>query len=166
LLTEDRTQRLAQRLHHHGSENLDRLDTMINSLIVFFAMACATSLDMNTAPEVQDADARLNKLIMQNLATEAAALYMDDFLLITSGGKLATKQEIVEQIASPELKLEVNETTEVRVRVHGTTAVLTGILRQQGSWKGKPFDVKLRVTDTWIKTDSGWRLLSGQAGSF
>jgi ketosteroid isomerase-like protein len=139
---------------------------MINSLIVFFAMMSASSLDMNAAQEVKAADARLNELIMQNLSVEAAALYMDDFLLVTSKGKLVTKQEIVEQIASPELKFEVNETTEVRVRVHGTTAVLTGILLQQGSWKGKPFEVKLRVTDTWIKTDSGWRLLSGQAGSF
>lgn len=138
---------------------------MINALIVFFAMSSAISLDRDTVQEVKGADARLNKLIMQNLAVEAAALYTDDFLLITSGGKMVTKKEIVEQIASPELKLEVNETTEVRVRVHGTTAVLTGILLQKGSWKGKPFDVKLRVTDTWIKTDSGWQLLSGQAGS-
>ena len=138
---------------------------MINALIVFFAMSSALSLDTDTVQEVKGADARLNKLIVQNLAVEAAALYTDDFLLITSGGKMVTKKEIVDQIASPELKLEVNETTEVRVRVHGTTAVLTGILLQKGSWKGKPFDVKLRVTDTWIKTDSGWQLLSGQAGS-
>lgn len=138
---------------------------MINALIVFLAMSSAISLDTDTVQEVKGADARLNKLIMQNLAVEAATLYTDDFLLITSGGKMVTKKEIVDQIASPELKLEVNETTEVRVRVHGTTAVLTGILLQKGSWKGKPFDVKLLVTDTWIKTDSGWQLLSGQAGS-
>jgi ketosteroid isomerase-like protein len=138
---------------------------MIKSLIVFLALASATSLEQGSAREVQDADARLNRLIMQNQAAEAAPLYMDDFLLITSNGKTVTKTEIVEQIASPELKLEVNETTEVRVRVHGTTAVLTAILQQKGSWKGKPFDVKLRVTDTWIKTEDGWRLFSGQAGS-
>jgi len=138
---------------------------MINALIALLALSSTVSLDTDTVQEVKAADARLNKLIMQNLALEAAPVYMEDFLLITSGGKPVTKKEIVEQIASPELKLEVNETTEVRVRVHETTAVLTGILLQKGSWKGKPFDVKLRVTDTWIKTDSGWQLLSGQAGS-
>ena len=138
---------------------------MIKSLIVFLALASATSLEQGSAQEVQDADARLNRLIMQNQAAEAAPLYLDDFLLITSNGKTVTKTQIVEQIVSPELKLEVNETSEVRVRVHGTTAVLTGILQQKGSWQGKPFDVKLRVTDTWVKTDDGWRLLSGQAGN-
>lgn len=138
---------------------------MINSLIVLLAMLAGSSLDQEGAQQVQDADARLNRLILQNQAFEAAPVYMDDFLLVTSGGKLVTKKEIVEQIASPELKLEVNEMTEVRVRVHGTTAVLTGILQQKGSYKGKQFDVKLRVTDTWIKTESGWRLLSGHAGS-
>ena len=138
---------------------------MINSLVAFLVMVAGISADRDAAQEVKDADARLNRLIMQNLAGEAAPLYMEDFLLITSGGKMVTKKEIVEQIASAELKLEVNQTTEVRVRVHGTTAVLTGILLQKGSWKGKQFDVKLWVTDTWIKTDSGWRLLSGQAGS-
>jgi Domain of unknown function (DUF4440) len=138
---------------------------MINSLIVFLGLISGTALDQDAAQQVREADTRLNRLSMQNLAVEAAPLYMDDFLLITSGGKRVTKTEIVEQIASPELKLEVNETTEVRVRFHGTTAVLTGILQQKGSWKGKQFDVKLRVTDTWIRTDGGWRLLSGHAGS-
>jgi ketosteroid isomerase-like protein len=138
---------------------------MINSLVVFLVMVAGISAGSDPAQEVKEADARLNQLIMQNLADEAAPLYMDDFLLITSGGKMVTKKEIVDQIASSELKLEVNRTTEVRVRVHGTTAVLTGLLLQKGSWKGKPFDVKLWVTDTWIKTDGGWRLLSGQAGS-
>ena len=60
---------------------------MINALIAFLALSSTVSLDTDTVQEVKAADARLNKLIMQNLALEAASLYMEDFLLITSGGK-------------------------------------------------------------------------------
>jgi len=43
------------------------------------------------------------------------------------------------------------------------TAVLTGILQQKGTYKGNAFDVKLYVTDTWVKVNSKWVLLAGHA---
>jgi ketosteroid isomerase-like protein len=131
---------------------------------IIFSIGMTTSLFwIDSAQEIKEADALLNLLIIKNEALKAADFYTEDFILITSSGKIITKKDIVDQIASPELKLEINETSEVKVRVHGTTAVLTGVLHQKGSFRGKSFDVKLYVTDTWIKTKNGWKILSGQA---
>ena len=66
-------------------------------------------------------------------------------------------------ISTPDLTLELNETTQVTVRVVENTAVLTGILQQKGTFKGNAFDVKLYVTDTWVKVNSKWILLAGHA---
>jgi hypothetical protein len=113
--------------------------------------------------EVIARDKELNQLISLHRVKEAALIYADDFVLTTSSGKSKSKQDMLADINSPDLTLEVNETTEVKVRVIDNTAVLTGILQQKGTFKGNAFDVKLYVTDTWVKVNSNWILLAGHA---
>ncbi len=131
--------------------------------MVALSLAAIHSYAQSGEDEVIQMDKKLNKLIMENNSAEAAGIYTEDFLLVTSGGNGKSKKDVVTEISSPELKIQTNETLKVKVRVHENTAVLTGVLIQKGSYKGKEFDVKLLVTDTWIKTESGWKLLSGHA---
>lgn len=100
---------------------------------------------------------------MQHDAAKAASLYAEEFILTTSAGTVKLKKDMLVEIASSLLALEINETSNVTVRVLESTAVLTGVLHQKGIYKEKAFDVKLNVTDTWVKTTDGWKLLSGHA---
>jgi len=117
----------------------------------------------NKEKEVIIADKTLNQLIVEHKSDEAQKYYNDDFLLTTSSGSFITKEGILKEISSPDLQFEINETSEVKVRVHGSTAVLTGVLHQKYKYHQKQFDFKLYVTDTWIETENGWELLSGHA---
>ncbi len=108
-------------------------------------------------------DKELNQLISSHRTKEAALIYADDFVLTTSSGKTKSKQDMLNDISSPDVVLEINETTQVKVRVIENTAVLTGILQQKGTYKRNAFDVKLYVTDTWVKVNSNWVLLAGHA---
>ncbi|MBI3221460.1 MAG: nuclear transport factor 2 family protein [Bacteroidetes bacterium] len=120
-----------------------------------------------TIPSVEEEviarDKELNQLISQHRVKDAALIYADDFVLTTSSGKAKSKQDMLADISSPEVVLEINETTQVKVRVIENTAVLTGILQQKGTYKGNAFDVKLYVTDTWVKVNTNWILLAGHA---
>lgn len=134
------------------------------ALLAFILGATAAlSQDRNHEAQVVQADAQLNESIRKNEAATAAAFYAEDFILTTSSGKAKLKSDLLAEIGSPDLKLEVNETQNAKVRVLSSTAVLTGKLHQKGSYQGKAFDVFLLVTDTWVKTDSGWKLLAGHA---
>jgi ketosteroid isomerase-like protein len=138
----------------------------MNSLfsLIFFLSSLGSSINSShDLEQVKDADENLNKLILKNDASSAAAFYLDDFVLTTSGGKQKSKSDILSEIGSTDLKLSANITENVEVRIADHTAVLTGILHQQGSYKEKSFDVKLRVTDTWVKTETGWKILAGHA---
>ncbi len=115
--------------------------------------------------QVKKADMELNQLILEKDAKHAAGFYADDFILTTSSGKTKYKQTILDEIASKDLALDVNETSNVEVRMFGSTAVLTGTLHQKGVYRGKEFDVWMLVTDTWVETSSGWKILSGHASS-
>ena len=66
-------------------------------------------------------------------------------------------------IGNPAVALTVCETTDIAVLVRANVAVLTGTLRQAGMVDSRPFDVKLRVTDTWVNVDGKWLLLAGHA---
>jgi ketosteroid isomerase-like protein len=113
--------------------------------------------------QVKKADMELNQYILNKDAKNAAHFYADDFILTTSSGTTKYKQQMLDEIVSKDLDLQVNETRNVEVRMHGSTAVLTGTLHQKGVYKGKEFDVWLLVTDTWIETNGGWKILSGHA---
>jgi ketosteroid isomerase-like protein len=135
-------------------------------LILIIVSNAAFAQNENEIQSVKQADERLNALIAKNNATEAGKVYAEDFVLTTSSGKRKMKQDILQEISSPELVMEINQTEEVEIRVVGTTAVLTGVLHQKGSYKGQQFDSWLRVTDTWVRTNEGWKILAGHAGLF
>src|SRR5262245_58306963 len=126
-------------------------------------MMMAAAAFADDAADVIGSDEALNQAIIKHDAAQAATIYTDDFLLTTSSGKTKTKAAILEEIKLPDLVLEINKTSDVNVRVHGDTAVLTGTLQQKGSVKGTAFDVKLLVTDTWIRVGGKWMLLAGHA---
>lgn len=129
-------------------------------LLITLSSVAQTQFDKD---QIIEADKQLNLLITQHNAQKAESFYASDFILTTSSGVVKLKKDILTEIATPELQLEVNETSNVTVRILETTAVLTGMLHQKGSYKGKAFDVKLNVTDTWVKTAAGWKILAGHA---
>jgi ketosteroid isomerase-like protein len=130
---------------------------------VFFCTCMLAAAQTSISNEVKEADSKLNALIREHNTVKAAAFYSDNFILTTSSGAFKLKQDMLNEIGLADLLLEINETSEVTVRSVENTAVLTGILHQKGSFKGKVVDVKLNVTDTWVKTTAGWKLLAGHA---
>jgi hypothetical protein len=115
------------------------------------------------ADAVAARDRELNAAIVRHDVGVAGTIYEDEFVLTTSSGKAKTRDDLLAEIARPGLAFEVNAMTDVVVRVRSGTAVLTGILHQRGSLDGKAFDVRLRVTDTWVRRRGTWRILAGHA---
>ena len=90
-------------------------------------------------------------------------LLTDDYLLITSSSKLVSKEQVLAELVDPKEILEVNDSTEVQVRQHGDSTVVTAVLHQRGSSDGKPFDSWVRYTDTWVLEAGRWRYMSAHA---
>jgi hypothetical protein len=135
---------------------------MIMTLLMLAATAAA---EPTAATEVRRRDRELNALIAAHAVRRAEPFYADAFVLTTSSGRSKRKPELLAEIGSDALTLEINETRDVAVRVLDHTAVLTGMLHQRGSYGGKAFDVELRVTDTWVFAGGEWRLLAGHASA-
>ena len=94
-------------------------------------------------------------------------ILMDDFVLVTGRGKVATKADLVG--AAREKKIVYEKQVEMpgtqKVRVWGDTAVVTALLwlKYTVATDGKEFDYKLWFSDTYVRTPKGWRYAFGQA---
>jgi ketosteroid isomerase-like protein len=118
------------------------------------------------AAQIKHAHALLNEFVMKQEVREAAKLYAPEFTLITVPGKITNRDGVLRSIGAGEVILETNESENVEVDLKGVTALVTAVLHQKGFSGGKAFDTKVRMTETWIRTVSGWKILSQQPTSF
>jgi hypothetical protein len=88
----------------------------------------------------------------------------DDFVLITQGGDSLTKADLIKEARGKRTLYdhqEVEEGTQ-KVRIWRDTAVVTALLRIAGTRDKNPFDYKVWVSETYVRTPTGWRYVFGQ----
>jgi ketosteroid isomerase-like protein len=86
----------------------------------------------------------------------------DDYNVTYSTGEVMTKaQEIAKLKSVPAGALKLS-TEATKVRIYGDTAVLTGILNQNGTDAGMPRNLRLRYTDVWVKRGGRWQVVAAQ----
>ena len=136
------------------------------NLISFFIINIAVGFLSDSTDLKNDviaADAQLNQYIVEHKVSSATMVYDENFVLTTSSGAVKSKQNMLNEIGLTDLQFEINETTDIKVRILESAAVLTGTLHQKGMYKQKSFDSKLLVTDTWVLVNGSWKLLAGHA---
>ena len=84
-------------------------------------------------------------------------IFTEDYVLVVSSGREISRAEVLASVVSPESSWEINETSDWKVRVHGDTAIVIAILHQKGVDHGKPFDSKVKFSDTYVRENGTWR---------
>lgn len=88
-----------------------------------------------------------------------------DYTLLTSSGKIISRDQILQQMGDKSLKIEPYEPTEVVIRTFGDTAVITGRIMQKYTIGDQRVEADLRYTDVWLKTKDGWKTVTGHASA-
>jgi len=89
----------------------------------------------------------------------------DDFVLVTDRGASLTKRDLIKEAREKRTIYEhqdVEEGTQ-KVRIWRDTAVVTALLRIKGTRDQNPFDYKMWLSETYVRTPTGWRYVFGQA---
>jgi ketosteroid isomerase-like protein len=89
-----------------------------------------------------------------------AALLSDDFVALDSDGTMHNKAAVVAR--TKKAKWVTNEIGDLKVAVHGDSAVVTGSWTGKGTdGNGKAVDARERWADTWVKmADGKWRCVA------
>jgi ketosteroid isomerase-like protein len=78
-------------------------------------------------------------------------------------GSLQNKAEYLAAAKSESLHPEQITNEEVTAHMYGDAAVVTGIYREKGISKGKPYSRRGRFTDTWVKEKGTWLCVASQS---
>jgi ketosteroid isomerase-like protein len=103
-----------------------------------------------------------------NLATQAKdanaldRILDDTFVNVTSEGRLLTKAEVLADVKASSNRF-VTTSESMIVRLHGDTAVVTGIRKTTGLVRGRPFARQDRFVDTWLYRNDSWVSIAGLA---
>jgi ketosteroid isomerase-like protein len=85
-----------------------------------------------------------------------------DFLFIDPAGMVHTREEDLALARSRDLKFESMNIDDMKVRVYGDTAVVTGQSTVKGKYKDQDISGKYRWTDVFVKRKGEWQLVNGQ----
>jgi ketosteroid isomerase-like protein len=91
-----------------------------------------------------------------------STLLTEDFVITVEDGSTYSKAGYITHSADPTVKVEIAELSDLRVRVRGggMIAVVTGAYHEKGLSNGKPYEYHDRLTDVWVRTGNGWRVLA------
>jgi ketosteroid isomerase-like protein len=94
--------------------------------------------------------------------------YLIDFLdetftLTDTRGQITTRAQNLDEVRKREPRYDVFRNHDMKVRVYGDSAVVTGITSIKGTSGGTAFAVDVQFTDTLIKRDGKWRMVASHA---
>jgi ketosteroid isomerase-like protein len=89
-----------------------------------------------------------------------SSLLADDFVITIEDGSTYSKTGYISHSAEPSVHVEVAEMSDLKVRMHGNTAVITGAYHERGESNGKRYEYHDRFTDIWMKSGSKWQVVA------
>jgi ketosteroid isomerase-like protein len=105
-------------------------------------------------------DGWTNALVKRDAAYFRRALH-PDYVYTDERGVFSKDQVIAEQVGGTD-SVEYAKNENMRAHVHGSAAVVTGLLIVRGHGAKGPFEHRYRYTDTWIRQRSSWVMIASQ----
>lgn len=89
-----------------------------------------------------------------------SSLLAEDFVITVEDGAVYSKSGYITHTADSSVKVDVAEIKDLKVRLHGNVAVVTGAYHERGKSNGKPYEYNDRLTDVWMKVGSQWQVIA------
>jgi hypothetical protein len=113
--------------------------------------------------EVAKVDEERNQAILHSDVATLDRILDKDFTLTSSNGKSHTKEELLEDFRSGNLKYSTLEHLETHVRMFGKIALVSGVSVSKFQFMGKPAGgVPRRYLNVYYKESTEWHLVARQ----
>jgi ketosteroid isomerase-like protein len=137
----------------------------MKSLLVFSFVCVATLLVQAASDEsaaVLQAEHDGCAAYLHGDAGKIANFLTADYTLTNSKGEITAAADDIEDAKSGRVRYDVFENYDMKVRIYDDhTAVVTGKTKVKGNAQGKPIDIIVQFTDTFVKQSGRWRLAAG-----
>jgi ketosteroid isomerase-like protein len=135
-------------------------------LVAFFMRAVprAQAGENDDVKVLLDLESKMAQAWVQRDAQTLEQILADDYTLAGTGDALIGKGQYVAGLDNPEFRTTSAIVADLRIRVYGDAAVVTGRATYQGwSKKRGRFVRRFRFTDTFIRRGSTWKCVATHA---
>jgi ketosteroid isomerase-like protein len=106
--------------------------------------------------EIKTLEEMRNQAILHGDVAALERMTSDDYTFITLKGEMRTKADILKGFASGSFHYESRQISDLKVRVYGSTAVVTGRSVQKGTENGKDYSGDYWFTRVYVKQKDRW----------
>ncbi len=128
------------------------------SLAVLLGLAWAANVEEELKKLETDRAAAAVKGDVATLEKQTA----DDYTFINLYGQMSDKSQMVNAFKTGLTKLTSNEPSDMKVRVYGNTAVITGKADVKGTLGGKDTNGQIMFTRVYLKKNGTWQSVAFQ----
>ena len=90
-------------------------------------------------------------------------LLAPDWTVTDPSGRVLSRQQVLDEtFVSSDRQITSMAVDDVRVRLLGNAAVVTGRTRATGTYQGEAASVVLRFTDVFVLVDTRWQVVASQ----
>jgi ketosteroid isomerase-like protein len=112
--------------------------------------------------EIKKLEQERNQAILHSDTAALDRMTSADYTVIDQLGELHSKAQVLDGFKSGANKFESRELSDLSVRVHGNTAVVTGRLAIKGTENGKANSSEGRFTRVYVKEKGNWISIANQ----
>jgi ketosteroid isomerase-like protein len=134
-------------------------------LVALLAVWASTSAVAQIKPETGSAiilrlEAKWNTAYERGDIATMNTLLAEDFIITVEDGSTFSKSGYIAHCGDTTVHVETSEMSDLKVRMHGKTAVVTGGYHEKGTSRGKPYEYRDRFTDVWMNMNGTWQVIA------
>jgi ketosteroid isomerase-like protein len=137
-----------------------RKHSFIASLLLLCAGVVAAQEKSEPGAQVLRQEIKWTEAYKQRNINILSSLLADDFVITIEDGSTYSKAGYTTHSADVSVHVEVAELSDLKVRMHGNTAVVTGAYHERGESNGKRYEYRDRLTDVWLKVGNTWKVIA------
>jgi ketosteroid isomerase-like protein len=133
------------------------------TLLLFLSAVTSLSLsaqDKSDAAAVRALELKWTQSYKDRSIDILSSLLAEDFVITIEDGSVYSKAGYISHSADATVHVEVAELSDLKVRVRGDTAIVTGAYHERGDSSGKRYEYHDRLTDVWMKSGGKWQVVA------
>lgn len=123
----------------------------------------STKMSGSVQDQIKQLEEKRNQAILHSDTAALERMTSADYTFTNGQGRLMKESEILDGFKSGAIKFESRELSDLDVRVHGSTAIVTGKVTQKATESGRDTSGQNRFTRVYVKEKGRWVSIAAQA---
>jgi ketosteroid isomerase-like protein len=128
--------------------------------LILASGASSFAQEKSDAATVRSLELKWTESYKQRSIDILSSLLADEFVITVEDGNVYSKAGYISHTADSKVRVDVAEMSDLKVRIHGNTAIVTGAYHEKGVSEGKPYEYHDRLTDVWMKSAGKWQVVA------